>query len=363
MSTTLKTLAGVIVVAACAAIGVFGTEYVLSSRGEASQPQGGGEANAVRVGVAQPERRQLESAVSAVGTVMPVRSVEITPSVAGRVVEVPVSSGGEVEEGDLLLQLDARAERAALRSAEATLAEARQNLDRIEQLADANTAAEQQLEQARANFQRAEGDVMAAEADLEDRRITAPFAGTLGFVDIDPGAYLSPSTVVTRLSDLSVVQVDLSLPERYFQQVEPGQTVELRVPAYPDATFDGSVTVRDTSVAQGSRSFDVRAEVDNSDRRLVGGMFAQTRLVFDTYEGLAVPDDAIISEGASTYVYAVSDGTAQRRDVSVGGSAGQLTEVTDGLDPDTQIVVAGWNTLRDGAPVEVAEDVEREGLE
>ncbi|ETW11504.1 RND family efflux transporter MFP subunit [Roseivivax marinus] len=363
MVRAFKIIFGLFVVAGLALAGVFGTEYLLSTQSSASQPSQEQQQRATLVGLTSPEQREFATEVSAVGTIMPVRNVDISPSVSGRVTEVAAESGAEVQEGDLLLQLDAREQRAALRSAEATLSEARQNLDRIEQLADANTAAEQQLEQARAAFARAEGEVMAAEAALEDRALTAPFDGTLGFVDTDPGAYVTPSTVVTRLSDLSVMQVDLSLPERYFRRVSPGQTVELTVPAYPDETFSGEVIVRDSAVASGSRSFDVRAEVSNADRRLVGGMFAQTRVVFDTYEGLAVPDDAIISEGARTFVYTVSEGQAKRRTVALGGSAGSLTEVTDGLETGDRVVVTGWDNLRDGAPVEVSEDVTREGLE
>ncbi|SFD83824.1 efflux RND transporter periplasmic adaptor subunit [Roseivivax sediminis] len=363
MKKTLKILGGACAVVALAAAGLFGTEYLLSTESAANQPPQGGEQRATRVGISEPERREFATEVSAVGTIMPVRQVDITPSVAGRVTDVPARSGTAVSEGDVLLRLDDRAQRATLRSAEATLGEAQQNLNRVEELAEANTAAEQQLEQARATFARAEGEVMSARAALEDRTLTAPFDGTLGFVDTDPGAYVTTSSVLTQLSDLSVMQVDLSLPERYFDRVEPGQTVELSVPAYPEATFSGEVTVRGSNVESGSRSFNVRAEVSNADRRLVGGMFAQTRLVFDTYDGLALPDDAIISEGARTFVYTVADGQASRRTVSLGGSAGSLTEVTDGISEGDRVVVTGWNTLRDGAPVEVAEDVAREGLE
>lgn len=363
MKKAFKLVAGLCIVVTCAIVGVVGTEYLLSSQ-SAARTSGSGEAErTVRVGVTRPEQRELQSTVSAVGTIMPLHSVEIIPVTSGRVTEVAMVSGAEVEEGELLLQLDDRAQRAALKRTQATLDEARQNFERVEELAEANTAAEQRLEQARADLARAEAEVMSARAALEDRRIEAPFSGTLGFVDIDPGAYVSPASTVARLSDLSVLHVDLSLPERHFQRVRPGQTVKLVVPAYPGKTLEGKVTVRDNSVAPGSRSFDVRAEIPNTDRRLVGGMFAQTRLVLETYDGLAVPDDAIISEGASTFVYAIENGRAHRTTVSLGGSTGSLTEVTDGLEADEQIVVTGWDTLRDGSPVEIVEDIARGGLE
>lgn len=212
-------------------------------------------------------------------------------------------------------------------------------------------------------FNRAESEVARAEAALADHRITAPFDGTLGLIDLDPGAWLTPETPLTRLSDLSVVEVEIALPERYYDRVEPGQTISLTVPAYPDATFEGAVTVRDSAISPASRSFDIRAEIDNAERRLTGGMFARTQLVFGTGDALTLPDDAIISEGETTFVYIVEDGQAVRREVSLGGSAGERTVVTEGIGADDRIVVTGWSNLRDGAPVDVADNVAREALQ
>jgi len=92
-------------------------------------------------------------------------------------------------------------------------------------------------------------------------------------------------------------------------------------------------------------------------------MFARTRLVLDTGEGLAIDDDSIISEGSATYVFVVEHGQASRREVTAGQSLGALTEITEGLQPDDRVVVSGWNALRDGAPVTVAEEIAREALQ
>ncbi len=362
MTRFLKACAGILTIAAFGAAGLFGTEFLLSSSSEASQPRSDGP-RTTRVGVTQPETRPVEDAVTAVGTIMPVREVELRAASAGRVAEVAARAGSTVAEGDLILQLDADSERAALQSAEASLSEARQSFERVEALAASNTAAEARLEEARAAFNRAQSDVTRAEAALADRRIAAPFAGTLGLIDLDPGAWITPETPVARLSDLSVVQVRVALPERYYDRVRPGQTITLSVPAYPDATFEGVVTVRDSAISAESRSFDIRAEIDNPDQRLTGGMFARTRLVFGTDDGLTLPDDAIISEGETTFVYAVEDGQATRREVALGGSLGERTVIRDGLSAGDRIVVTGWDSLRDGAPVEIAEDANDEALQ
>jgi len=357
----LKIVVRVCVVAAFIAGGVLATEALVSGddgssgQDDTRQP--------IRVGVATPDMRTIEDDVSAVGTLRPARVVQIVPNVDGRVTEVPVSSGQRVSEGDLLIQLDDRAARADVAEAEATLSAAEQEYRRFQRLEDTNAAAEARLEEARAAFLRAEAAMMSARSTLEDRTVTAPFGGTLGVIDTETGAFLTGSESVTRLSDLSVVEVSVALPERYFDRVTPGQTLEITTPAYPDETFEGHVTLRAPQIDLGTRSFEVRAEVDNSDGRLVGGMFANSRLVLGSSEGLAIPDDAIISEGLTTYVYTVTDGTASRTAIEVGASLGALTEIRAGLDTESRVVVAGWDQLSDGAPVDIDEDFARDGLE
>ncbi|MEI4234217.1 efflux RND transporter periplasmic adaptor subunit [Roseovarius sp. D22-M7] len=352
MKRAIRISIGLVIVLLCALVGVSGTQALLSVQDTGS---GGRADRATRVAVASPEARRIEDAVTATGTIMPIRSVALVPDAPGRVTSVPVTSGQRVNEGDLLIQMDERAARAALADAEATLGEARQEFNRVERLAKNNTAAEAQLEGARANLLRAEAAVMTARADLQDRAITAPFDGTLGLIDIETGAYLDGSTPVTRLSDLSTVKVSATLPEQYFDRVQPGKTVTITTPAYPDRTFEGRVSVRAPEIDRDTRSFEIRADIDNPERRLAGGMFAHTRLLLGSYDGLAIPDRAIISEGLQSYVYTVSDGLATRTEIDAGKSFGDLTEVRGAMTAEARVVVAGWDRLSDGAAVTIAE--------
>ncbi len=351
MKHTLKIVAGLCVVGLFGLAGVSGTQALLSVQETESDER---RDSATRVGVAAPQERRIEDAVSATGTIRPIREVELLPDAPGRVTGIPVSSGAQVAAGDLLIRLDDRAAQAALADAEATLAEAQQAYTRVERLAEGNAAAEAQLEGARATLLRAEAAEMAARADLEDHTIRAPFAGTLGVIDLELGAYLDGTAPVTRLSDLSRVEVRATLPEQHFDDVEPGQTLQVSTPAYPDTRFEGRVTLRAPEIDRATRSFEIRAEIDNPDRRLVGGMFARSRLLIDSYDGIAIPDAAIISEGLTSYVYTVSDGRVTRTDVEPGKSLGDLTEVRDGMSLGDRVVVAGWDGLSDGAAVEIS---------
>lgn len=178
----MKILFGLCVVLLFAVAGVSGTQALLSLQDDEGA-RGGGGARSTPVGVTSPETRRIEDAVTAIGTLRPVRSVEIVPNAPGRVTAVPFSSGDEVAAGDLLIQLDDRAARAALADAEVTLSEARQDYRRIERLAQSNAAAESQLEAARADFRRAEAAEMASRPisriGRSSRRLPAPWASSM----------------------------------------------------------------------------------------------------------------------------------------------------------------------------------------
>ncbi|PZX19851.1 membrane fusion protein (multidrug efflux system) [Palleronia aestuarii] len=352
MTPTLKAAVGLIVAAALGAGGLYGTDYLLSRSGSAeAEEDRRGDPTPVRV--ASPDVRMVDDDVDTVGSIRPIRAVDIAPSVSGRVTEVPVRSGQAVASGDVLIRLDDRAERAALRDAEATLSAARQDVLRQRELSSEGTIAETRLETAEAAYGRAEAGVMTARADLEDRLIEAPFDGILGIVDLEPGAFVEAGLVVMRLVDVSRVEVDASIPERHFDKAAPGQILRVVVPSYPGRTFEGRLSVRSPEIDRTSQSFDIRAVIDNADRRLAGGMFADATLVLGSSEGLVVPDDAIIGEGLTSYVFVVEDGTARRQDVRIGASLGEMTEIVEGVSAEDQVVVAGWDGLSDGAEVTI----------
>jgi len=355
LTLSAKFFVGAIVVAICAAAGVWGAQVLLSDD-EASGNGQGGAPQAVRVTTATAERREIEDRAGAVGTIQPLRSVKLRPEATGRVTARPVRSGAKVEAGDLIVQLDPRAARAALAEAQATLDETRRDFRRFEELKDENVAAKARLDEARAAFDRAKANMTRAEVELEKRAIRAPFAGVLGIVDIDVGDYIDQGTIVGQLDDLSDVEAAFALPESYFSTVSPGLTVRARSAVYPDAVFEGEVSVRAPRISEDTRSFDVRARFDNAEQRLVGGMFVRLEIVFATFEAPEVPDEAIITEGRDSYVFKIENGTARRTPIEPGPSREGRTAIERGLKPGAEVVVSGWNALSDGADVEILSD-------
>ena len=307
----------------------------------------------VSVETAAAERRRLARTVEAVGTTRARRSVEIVPLAPGRVVAVNFRPGRRVAAGDVLVELDADIERADLAEAEAVLAERRQAVERARTLQASNAVARAQLDQVIAQVAAAAAARDRARRRLADREIRAPFSGVVGLTDIDPGARVEEGEAITTIDDLSEVEIEFSLPEMLFAEIDAGQAVAARSAAFPGHSFAGRVSAIDTRVDQVSRAFRVRAVIPNPEGALPAGMFMFLTLVLSEDEAVTVPEEAVIAQAAEIYVWVVEDGRAVRRSVTTGQRQDGRVAILEGVAEGEAVVVRGTQRLRDGAAVKV----------
>lgn len=308
------------------------------------------------VEVATAAERVLELRVEAVGTTRALRSVDIVPHASGRVVELNITAGAEVDQGDVVARLDSGIEEASLAEAEATRRERTNALERSTTLrrSNASTVSEAAIEALRAELSVAEAAVERARINLEDRTVTAPFGGVLGISTMDLGARVDTDTVLTSLDDLSEVEIEFRLPETVYGQIRRGQSVSAQSAAFPGRTFTGTVEAVDSRIDPVSRAFRVRARLPNEDRALPVGMFMRLDLMLDDRRAVVVPEEALVVEGGVQHIFAVVDGdTVQKRAIHTGLRRNGLIEVLDGVKAGESVVARGIQSVRDGATVNI----------
>ncbi len=296
----------------------------------------------------------LTRTVQAVGSLRSGESVMIRPEVAGRVAEIAFDEGAPVEEGQVLVRLDAAAERARVASAEAQLALTRANYARAQELARKNNVSQAALEEAASHMRVDQAAVAVARTALDKTEIKAPFAGVVGLRQVSVGAYVAPGQDLVNLESMHPLKVDFRVPEVFATQLRPGQTVEIIVDALPGKTVDGEVSAIDPRVDVNGRSVMLRALVPNEDRGLKPGMFARVTLVLEEKpDALMVPEQALVPKGKTQLVVRVEDGKAAYTPVRTGQRQDGLVEIVDGLGAGDQIVTAGQIKLQPGQPVMV----------
>jgi membrane fusion protein (multidrug efflux system) len=298
---------------------------------------------------------RIERSVSAIGKAEPLRSIDLAPSADGRVVEIAVSGGETVRAGDPIILLDDATEQAAVAEARAELSRASSAFDRSSSLQAQGRVAQTAYESAETALAIAEAGLARATKALEDRTLRAPFDGVIGFLAVDLGALVDQGDAIATLDDISALDVDFAVPERFFGEARVGAPVRAITEIYPGESFDGEVTGIDRRIDTVSRSFMARARIPNRGLRLPAGAFMRVTLVLEARDGVVAPEEAVVSEAGARYVYVVEDGRARRRAVTLGQRLPGRVAVTDGLEPGELVITRGLQKARDGAPVNILE--------
>lgn len=297
----------------------------------------------------------LQEDLRATGTLQSNNAVMLRPEVAGRITRINFSDGQPVKKGQLLLAFDSAVARAEVQQVEAELRIAKANLQRNTELAQQRFIAERVREESAANVQVLEAKLALVQARLDKLEIRAPFSGMMGIANVSVGDYVKDGVDIALLQDISVVKVDFRIPERFLGQVKQGQTLEVAVDAYLKESFQARVDAIDPQVESSGRSVLLRGRITNPDYRLKPGMFARVRLVLaERGDAIMVPEEALVPHGQEMTVWKVVDGKAQRTPVKTGLRREAQVEVTEGLQAEDVVVVAGQVRLnRDGAAVRV----------
>lgn len=312
----------------------------------------------VPVEVVNAATERVADQVEALGTLAPNEQISIAPEIAGRIVAFHFREGQEVEAGDKLVELDPVIARAELQQAQANLSLAQDVYDRSQTLVQRGAGTQVALEQATAQLAVARANVAAAETKLGQLTLSAPFKGVVGLRSTSVGAIIPSGEAITTLTSLDPIKVDFSIPELFLPAVRTGQSVDVRVDAFPDRRFVGEVYAIDPVVNATGRALRLRATIANNDRTLRPGLFARVALtVAERDDAVVVPEAALVASatGQESAIYLIVDGRAAMKVVATGRRFDGKVEITQGVKAGDQVVVAGQVRLRDGARVSASQ--------
>jgi membrane fusion protein (multidrug efflux system) len=322
-------------------------------------------------------------AIDTIGTVNASRGVDLTVQTTGIVEAILFKANERVEQGETLVQLDDAIEEADLQAAKTQAALDQTTLKRAIDLNEKGVGSNANLEASQAAASASAAQVDKLEALLRQKKLHAPFGGTIGIPRIEVGQYLSPGTIVATLQDVETLRADFTVPEQRIGDLKIGQPVRFGVTS-DNLPFAGKIVGIDPKVDASNRLVLVRAEIDNPDGKLTPGQFVQVRIELPPEDGVIVlPQTALVTSLYGDYVYVVrkaeppaaaapaagavaapsdpaapSEAAPERLVVAQvfvkpGRRAEGKVEVTAGLSPGDQIVTAGQNRLFNGMPVTV----------
>jgi membrane fusion protein (multidrug efflux system) len=297
--------------------------------------------------------------IDAVGTIRATRGILLNAETAGDITRVHVTSGEQVVLGQPLISIDERVEVATRQRIAANLKLAQLIYDRDASLIKQKSIPQTQLDTSRADLEAAQAELAEIDAILENKRIVAPFAGTLGILQVRLGDYVEASDPLVTLQDLSSLEVDFSVPDRHTPRLRAGLDLKLRTTAFPDTVFRATLQAVDARVDEATRNLLLRAVVHDGDG-LLPGMFA--RLSIDLNSEVArvfVPETAVTYSLQGDTIYLIEDDgkglIVNPRVVTTAGVRGGQVAIASGLEPGERVVTVGQNKLYRGARVQIVD--------
>lgn len=324
-------------------------------------------ASKTEIQVTEVKKRNVSKVITASGNIRPKRRVNVSASAMGKVTEVAVEEGDNVQEGDFLLQIDAtpyksavdqlsaavRGAEAALAVEQATLKKARYDHERAQQLAKKEFVSENDLRDARVAVEIAEATVRSAEEtlaqyqanlakashELEEVHITAEMSGVITALNVEEGESAiigtinNPGTVLLTIADLSEMEAEVRVDETEVVYVDVGQKAAVNLDAYPDTTFSGVVTEVGNSAIRGqlglgqeSVDFKVIIAIVDSIPNIRPGLTASVDItVAESKDVIAIPIQCLTVRAESK----IGEGEDRSEEKSGGGDEETETDVDD----------------------------------
>ncbi len=321
------------------------------------------------VTVSWPELRQLEQLERSVGRLEAVSAPGVAAETAGRVVALYADAGMQVDAGALLLSLDAETQQHAVSAAEAELrrlsamlANQQVQVERLRGLAQRQSVAQDQLDQAEtmvsvytAQMEEARARLSQAELELARTQVRSPVSGQVQRRLVSVGDFVSSGRGLFEIVAADALQAVLPLPEHLQDAVSVGQRIYLSIPARPDQRVEQTVSDLRPVVGQGSRAIELLINLDNPGRWRAGGSVVAD-VVMAQREGLVIPSQALVRRPAGEVVFVYDgDGRVEQQLVQTGLRGPGWIEIREGLRADQAVVVDGAGFLADAAAVEVRE--------
>src|SRR5437764_13876052 len=351
----------------------------ISCSGGDSKPQKAQAAagpRAVSVAVAPVLRQDVPVYLSGLGSVTAFNTANVKSRVDGQIMKVHAREGQQVHEGDLLIEIDSRPYHVQLEQMQsqlvkdqATLRDAKLNLERYVSLIPSGSIAQQQVDTQKSLVDQLDGTVRNDQAQINSAKlnitychITAPFTGRVGLRQVDSGNIVhasdaNPMLILTQLQPIAVI---FTLPEDVLPNVSQQmhrRTLEVDAFSRDDQTklASGKLLTIDNQIDPTTGTAKLKAVFDNKDSQLWPNQFVNADLLLETRKSsTVVPTASILRGPQGTFVYAVNpDKTVQDKAVTISLTQGDTTVITSGLNPGEMVVTDGQDKLQRGSKIEM----------
>ena len=312
---------------------------------------GGGAALQVEGLVVKPV--SISDKLEVTGNVLPFESTEIKPEISGRVVYLNIKEGAMVSRGQLLVKLFDADLQAQLKKLQVQLQIAEKTEERQKELLKISGISQQDYDLSLLQLTNLKADIELVQVNISKTEIRAPYSGKLGLKNVSPGAYISPTNILTNISQVNQLKIEFSIPEKYSSQIRNGMEVNFNVEGSPNE-YKAAISATESSVEQNTRNLKIRALVKRGDRYLVPGNFAKVEIILGRNENaIMIPSQAIIPVARGKQVITLKNGKILFNNIITGVRDSSRVQVLEGLSLGDTLITTGLLFIRPDSKIKL----------
>jgi RND family efflux transporter MFP subunit len=308
--------------------------------------------------------KEIPDEVRAVGMLQAYQEVEISSEISGKIKKIHCEIGDKVSQNEVLAEIDGefreislQKKRALLRKAEASKAKAQKDSKKSKNLlkegvisdSDSDgTILDQQF--ANAELSLARSEVKAAEKELRDTKIKAPFNGKIALKNVTLGKLVTPGQSIFTLVDIHKIKIVVHVSELDIAKIETNNTATIVLESLGGEIFHGRVTTIGLKADDSTRSFPVEILVDNPDEKLLPGMVSSVSVLSEKPKKLIlIPQNAIHTLNNMKVVYIMKDNKAMHQPIQISSNINDHVIVEKGLAEGDMLIISGTDSKNAGA--------------
>lgn len=296
----------------------------------------------------------IQEIVEVSGSILANESTEIRPEISGRIVQLNIREGAIVPKGSLLVKIYDGDLQAELKKLEVQLQIAEKTEERQKELLKIGGIAQQDYDLSLLQVSNIKADIELIRVSIGKTEIRAPYTGRLGLKNISPGAYISPTTLLTTITEVRQMKIEFSVPEKYNTQITNGMPIEFTIEG-SDKTYKANVLAKESYVDEATRNLRIRALVQSPDAFMVPGTFAKVNMILGRNDNaIMVPSIAVVPQARNKQVALYRGGVAIMTDITTGVRDSSRIQVISGLQPGDTLITTGLLFVKNESKIKLS---------
>lgn len=296
----------------------------------------------------------LSEGIEVAGSILPFELTEIRPEISGRIIQINFTEGGFVQKNALLVKLFDGDLQAQLKKLQVQLMIAEKTEERQRELLKINGISQQDYDLSLLQVNNIKADIELTQVNIAKTEIRAPYSGRMGLRSISPGAYITPATVITSISQLDKKKISFSVPEKYSSDIKPGMKISFMIEGI-DNQENGTILASESVVESNTRNLKVLATINDGSQKLVPGTFAKVSLTLSqNNDAVIVPTQCIIPNARTKQVVVFRDGKPEFTTVTTGIRGAETIQVTSGIKTGDTVITTGLLFIRKDSKLKIS---------